>query len=551
MRDQKQRTVREQVTLADPREPRLESQRRFFTANGNDRANREARALSKAFDVGSAFVGDQLVRADEKGFKQAVADSAAGGIRDIEESNAGYNRAWDMLDAENDLNDVKAELPEILRGADWENLPVPEVQNLIDQYMQENFKGLDGESAYSEVLAPGLLQLEAELMDQRRNIEIQNIKQDQRVKIFENTMQRFDDTGEFDYDYLAEQTNIFFDGAEKRVAYWETLFDAAIDNGAPELIDNVPERFASGDPTGATDPNFQDELRQARSAAARKQASLIAERQQREDAHNEQLRYGAQLSILQAVARGEDAVAETATLAGIPGTSLSDISTANTFARTWRDDLNEEAADLTMIAPAWNQVHEGSTTQQALWDSLMRGDFGGGKQAIDTFNQMATKLQSVQGDEGADNGPDRTFWRGQINKLYAPALGGLLAAVDPLTHRVNLAAHNFYQAQLDQGNAPEDAFHETQQRFDPIISSAKTLNPDELDVARRRPQSDFEAQQLITDTLLKRVAKGEVNYIDTFGGVNPAVVAFRVNQSLESGVLTDEEATNVLTNIYY
>ena len=552
-RDTVQRTNRQEVSLNDPRPVQLQSTRRFFTSNGNDRANREARALADAFGAGADFLGERAVQQDQEGFDQARADSAAGGERDVDEKNQGYHRAWDQLDAENDLNVTESELPEVLRGADWENLPVDAVQDVINQYLKENFGGLDGESTYAEAIVPGLQALEDRLMTERRDLEVQNIKQDQRVKIFENTEKRFELNGQFDYAYLADQTNIFFDGAEKRVAYWETLMDVAIDRGAPELLENSPERFGvdgTGDPTGKTDPIFQDELRQATDAARRKQASLIKAQQDSQEVYNEQMRYGAQLNVLQAVARGENGVAETSALASIPGTTLADISAANNFARTWRDDIDEEAGDLAFIAPTWNMVHDGSTTQQALWDSLMRGDFGGGQQSIDTFNAMATKLRSIQESDQGDDGPDKTFWRSQINKLYAPALGGLLQAVDPLTHRVNLAAHSYYQAQLDEGDSPDQAYQQTQTRFDPIISEAATLNKEELNVERRRTQGAFEAEAIVTTEALKAVGTGAQAYTDIFGGVRPAVVTQRLEAAYDSGELTEEEVTNVMMNLY-
>ncbi len=563
-RDMQKRTVREEVTLADPRPTQLNTTRRFFSNQGNDRATREARALENFFQAGTEFVANRQIADIKEGREEAITSAAAGEARDLENQNQGYNAAWDQLDAQNDLNRMEDEIPELLRQADWENLEDEDVRKIIDDYMVQEFDGIEPNSVYGRAIAPGLLELEQRFINQHREMELDRIQQTQRVQIYENAgnllrdaggdpnvpVRQLDGSEKTFYEYLADQTNIFFDGSDKMVAYWESIFDYAITNGMPEIIEQVPERFPNGDPTMKTDPEFRDEYRAALREATNVQARRIADEQAAREAQYDADRFAVQLEMLQAVADGGTGIPQIGKLAAIPGTDLGDISTARNFATSFRDDVHEVNADLTMVAAMWSTIHRGDANQQQVWEALMRGELGTGRPAIKLFNDMVNKINSLDQQNETDDNGDIQFFRSRLDKLYAPALGGMLTAVDPLTHRVNLSAHLYYQAQIDQGNSPDQAFMETQARFDPILSSAPTLNEDELNVERRRPQSDFEATQLVTDDLLKKVASGERNFIDTFGGINAGVISFRVAEANESGVLSDEEATNLLMNIY-
>lgn len=86
-RNQVKRTVREAPNLDPNQNATLQSSQRYFSTRGDDL---------------------QEGRIDSK--------------------NAGYNRAWDMLDAEADLNASKLELPEILQNAGAEDMQESGVQ---------------------------------------------------------------------------------------------------------------------------------------------------------------------------------------------------------------------------------------------------------------------------------------------------------------------------------------------------------------------------------------------------------------------------------------
>jgi hypothetical protein len=106
-RADKRATVREEVSLAEQRPVQLRSSKRFFSGRGNDQAVRQARALAGAFETGTQFFSEEIDRRNIKGQERAVGGRAAGQERDVEDKNQGYNRAWDEMDAEADVNFMK------------------------------------------------------------------------------------------------------------------------------------------------------------------------------------------------------------------------------------------------------------------------------------------------------------------------------------------------------------------------------------------------------------------------------------------------------------
>jgi hypothetical protein len=296
---------------------------------------RQARALAGAFETGTQFFSEEIDRRNIKGQERAVGGRAAGQERDVEDKNQGYNRAWDEMDAEADVNFMKKELPEVLRGADWENLEEHEVRGLVSEYMKDQYDGIDPTSWYGQKLAPAMLAIEAETLTTHRDMVIARIQEEQRTTIFSNVSDRFETSklnpetpeGVFDYDYLADQTGIFFDGPMKREVYWKSIYDFAIDNGRPDIIENVPERFAkSGDPTGINDPLMQDAHRAAINSATAQQAKMAKAEQDAQDAVYNTRRFETQFAIYEGRKAGQNVDSLIRQLAVIPGTDFADMT---------------------------------------------------------------------------------------------------------------------------------------------------------------------------------------------------------------------------------
>lgn len=390
-RADKQATKREEVSLAEQRPVQLQSSKRFFSGQGSDRATRQARALTQAFQVGTEFVSEEIDRRNIKGGQRALGAAAGGEGRDPEDKNFGYNKAWDELDAERDINFMKKELPEILRGADWENLGEAEVQGLISEYMKDQQGGVDPTGFYGQKLIPAMLAMEAEVLSTHRDMIVQRIQSEQRTTIQENLTARFESSklnpetpeGAFDFAYAGEQTNIFFDGADKRVAYIESITEFAVNNGRPDIIDNIPHRFgpdAKGDPTGAGDPVLREKYGLN---AARAQAQAVADSIDRKEAaalkaHKAEVRNTANRQLALMSIEGVDPTAKAAEYLQLGIIEGSDATTFTSSARA-----TDAALDKADFDAVWNatmmantSLGDPSVTEMFLYEGWRDGKFG-------------------------------------------------------------------------------------------------------------------------------------------------------------------------------
>lgn len=550
-RETQKRSVREEVPLNAQRPVQLQAARRFFSSQGSDRATREARALANAFDAGTNLFLSELERRNKLGVERAVTSRGAGEDRDAEDKNAGFNRAWDQLDAEADLNSAKSELPVILEEANAEDLTERQVQALITDYMKASFEGIEAQSAYGEIMAPGLLQLEQNLLTVHRDQQLERTQVEYRSKIMSNLTARFESSvtdenelGTFDYEYLATQTNIFFDGKSKKIAYWETVYDFAIRRGRPDLITGVPERFPNGDFTGINDPKQADEHRAAINSATVVAANMAKARQEAQEDLFDDMRFDAMYSIYEARRDGQDVTPLLRELKRIPGTEFSDITAAKNFGDTQLEEGDSRSADLTFTSPLWKQIHEGSAGIDAIFFARRQGFLGIGPQADKMMDDMMSTARSVRQNRERFGSQQAVLWRQAVNKQYNANKGGLLTAINPVMERINLDANAFYEVLLINGTPPIDAFHKTADRFDPLVA----LLPDieEAEIIGRRSQTDFTATAVVTSELMKRVATGEVPFSAAFSGVNPSIISDRVVEDWADGKLSDKEAETLI-----
>lgn len=542
---QRRKSVRADADLSEGRsDVRIQEQRRFFSARGNDRALREARAIANAFNVGTQFVGDQFDRANVAGQERALEQAGAGGERDVNDKNAKYHRVWDRLDDEKSLNLAKKELPEILRGMDAENLPEEQVQAAITQYMEDQFAGIDLENEDHTFLAAGLLELETGLIADHRDGVIAKIKEGQITDTFEQAKIAYAETGVVPYDDIALRTNTFLDGSEKMTAYWEMIYDLAIEAGDPDIVRNTPKRFPGGDPTGIDDPRRADEHRAAINAATTKQASMAKARQDAEDARNDDLRFGTQMEIFRARQRGEDVSALIGQLASIPGTELSDISAAKNFGDIQLEERESRSADLSFTAPLWKQIHDGTGSIEQVWFAATEGFLGSGPQALDEMNAMMNAIESRRSSRERSSSAEVTAWRGMLNKRYNAQLGGLLTAVNPVMHRINLDANAMYQELTSSGMSGFEAMDRVIAKFDPMVDNLPDIEQDEL--TGRRSQSNFTVETTVTLDNFNRVLSGERSYNDMFAGVSPVILQSRLMDEVDAKNLTEAQAIKLI-----
>jgi hypothetical protein len=352
-RDSRQRSTRKDQPLnAGQRPVQLRESRRFLTSQGNDQATRQARALQQAFGVGADLTTEILNQRNEKGRSTAAFESAAGMSRDAETTNKGYAEMWDEIEAKNDLALFAKELPEVLRGADWENLGEDEAQAVIDGYYSAQLKGINPQSVYGQQVSEGIFAQNAQLLDTHRNFQLERVRQEQRVMIYNEAKNGLEIDGVVDYEKIGKRTGLAFDGAEKVTTYWEMIFDLAIDAGDETIISNAPERFPSGDPTGISDPNMAEDINTAISKARAVREGREAGVAAAAKAQREELRKNGRAHLTVQLLSGIDPTADTVDLLRNGIIQAEDATAAVSAWRTSRDDAAQHGFD----APRVNQL---------------------------------------------------------------------------------------------------------------------------------------------------------------------------------------------------
>jgi hypothetical protein len=546
-RGEKRATVREEATLADQRPVQLRSSKRFFSSQGNDQATRQARALSEAFGTGLEFFSEELDRRNIEGEKRAVGSRTAGAERDVEDKNQGYNRAWDELDAEADVNAMKKELPEILRGADWENLEEPEVGKIVSDYMKEQFEGIDPTGFYGQTLAPAMLAVEAETLATHRDMVVARIQEEQRTTIFANLNDRFETTklnpdtpeGSFDYNYLAEQTNIFFDGAAKKQVYWETLYDFAIENGRPDLIESSPERFPNGDPTGLDDPLRQDEHRAAINAAATQGAKIAKAEAEALEAAQESYIENLKWVIHDKSLRGESTDAEVQELYNMSrnGTAeFKDYSSVKAFTDGQVAEFEERSPNYRYSSALWADIFTGRAGFSDIYEARDQGLLGYGKTADDLMARMMGTVQRITPNKDSMTSPEVTQYRSVINKNYDAARNGPAEPFDQSLHQINVMANLEFTQRLLDGDDPSEAFQEVINKYDSLKESMGT----QVDI-KGKTGSEFAREFVFTEQAIQDIVKGKTTYREATYGVPQRVVIDALIDAHAEGFVTDAD----------
>lgn len=445
---------------------RLQEQRRFFSARGNDQAVRNARAIENAFGVGVDFVGGQIDRANTAGHERALEEMGAGGSRNVDEKNAAYHRAWDALDDQRSLQQAQKELPEILRGMDAENLHEEFVQTAINQYMKEQFEGLDLEDGDHTALAGGLVELEAQLIGEHRDTQIAKLQESQRVDTYDAFKDEFELTGEVNYELLGERTNHFFDGAEKRTTYWQLVYDLAIEQGDPSIIDNVPERFASGDPTGITDPKLLQQHNAAR-ASARGVAAAKAKAEAK--AYEADLNANA-LNAIVGVINGHPMSAEMVNnYAALPGADATKTAALFKSLHSIQGSVEDMAFDPAIVQDLSQRSFAGEDISRAADEAYLAGDLGEGRKGVDQYQELARLGEEHSRVFNGVRDEEFKYLAKDIDARYPIQRNAMGLVVNPTMAEINRQAQlEFRQAKIADGDSfdPDKRWQEITERFD-------------------------------------------------------------------------------------
>ena len=530
-----QRGVTQREVQSNDRRPvQLNQNRRFFTSGGFQDGVRAARALENAFQTGVKFAGETLDEANADGSREAAANRAAGMDRDAARRNKGYNDAWDQLDAEYDFNLFKKEMSEVLRGADWESRSEAEVQELINTQARGFFDGAEnlGDSAYAQYIAPRLLEAETEIIGQHRDMAIAAIQEEQVSKVVANAETYIEsNNGEYDDETVFDRTGTFLDGPRRKDQYWKIKYYLAEKYGDPAIIEGTPDDY-NGIPTGINDP---DRLA-AHQNAINSAYSVQNSESQKASAAAENARKAAifdvQTSIIDRRLAGRSVDEQLQQLKDLDA-SFSDYSTAESFARSYRNDAEAQSPQEDAVAQLWLDIYDGKAGATAITEAYNAGQLGFGEASTGLLKSMRAQVQTLR--SGAESESSRAVgtFRTEITGRYNPATEGMLKGLDTaMLHIRTQAVAEYNELVYEQGTDPLQARRQVFEKFDPLVTE-RVPNADS--------QSVFAATTLQADTI-KGVLSGTTTPGLAMQGQTRASLLEGLQSLVESGDLTKEEA---------
>lgn len=483
-RHSRQQTKRVDVDVAPDRNVQLQSNRRFFSASGNDRASREASALQNAFGVGQNILSEQVDRDNVKGEARAVGERGSGKDRDLEDKNFLYNKTWDEMDAERDVNLMAKELPEILRGAQWFTLEEDEVRGIISDYHEASFGGVDPSGFYGVAIAKPLIAQEMELISQHRQEVLDKIQMEQRGTIQDNVKSRYDASvltsedgiGTFPYDYLAEQTGIIFSGPNKRTIYWETLEHFAVTNGVPSIIENIPSNFPNGDPTGINDDRMGDSIRAAMTAANATRSRMAAD----ELLVAKETLNSAALELVVAVNSGTTPQPEMIeSYSNLPHAEATVTAALAKTLVALQSNVEDRQGDNKVISDLMQAIFERSAggSMVAVSQAYMLGDLGSGKTGVNQYQELLAMVKTNDSISRSTNNTEFDFYLKDINERYPVMKGPLGQFINPAMVDINRQAKLTYHRARAEAAASGS-------RFDGAAEWEKVIEP--FDARRER-----------------------------------------------------------------
>ena len=436
-----------------------------------------AAALSDFLKVGGNALAAKGAADFDRTAAEAQAAKATGKDRDVLNKSIGYNTAWDRLDAEDDFNLFKAEFGEQLRGADAENMEEEDVQGLFDSASNKAFNMADQSPAYTKVLAPLLLDYNAEVVGIHRDAVIKEIKATQAAKLNRNLTARFDKTGVFDYDMLAQMTSDLYEGKERNTAYETTLVDFAIRNGMPNVLRNAPQKYPSGQPSpltyGAGLARLRTAIQQAENV---KQARITKETKANEKAIKDG-NNSAMIVAVQAMAAG-DPNSEKLILgfSNRDGASAKDYLQLQSAFRSIRDDVQQQNADENELALLTTEVYSGGAGLRQIQQARADGTFGNGLEGVKRMAQLMSVWERVN-DQASQLTRIHKTHLDDLKARYNPSVNGMMGKLDQ--RRAGLQANallDYRTAVFESKEDPDKAWTRIREQGDATLERFGEIN---------------------------------------------------------------------------
>ena len=366
--------------------------------------------LGSALGAAMPVIGTALEMDRDNQYAAAAADHATGGT-DAENRHWAYLKASKSLETRsNFLQDVPL-IDQMVNEIDIDGTVDPaEYNKQLDNIYSTFYNGMDKEQA--EFLVPALAEHRAKALNEYGAYHKEKVFQAQTGQL-SNLAETALRSGTFDYNqFNTEVTEIFGPTAQANDVYFATLLQKSIELGRPDILQNLPEKWAGGKATFKNSQAYEAKINagiQQATARASALASAGYTEFQRKKAIEAEARATRERQNKQIMS---DASIEGQTISIVPGMTPDEVSFAI--------KLNEGAN-----IPAAQSI---STQQRHEKILLTQGQFSTKEQVQDYINSigglrsterasMMTNIDSyLDGQLYLNSGESEAFYENTIGK---------------------------------------------------------------------------------------------------------------------------------------
>ena len=412
--------------------------------------------------------GGSLYEAIEKPRQETKAeiDFETGQV-DEPEGGYYYRQKVDSLKARAWWAEDEKKILEKFKDVDTHNISSQELDAWLDNEYSQLYGGMEENTVMSSELLPGMKKLRESLHEEVYTTQSELEVQENAAHIA-TIHERNYENGSFSHHSLHDDIMGTFKGADRNKQFAMTVFDMAIRNGDVGLIDNIPTRWEDGTPTIAADPNWNEQILNARVRALAARATMDKAAEDAAEAENDALFNDVSIKAMELTLQGDEAGAQRLIygLAQTPGQKAKDILNMHKGMSALSGVVQKLPQDHNEVARITAEVYSGEASQSDVVEAWGLGIFGTDDQGLSTYRTLLSHLSSRAKSDPETN-RQFNFNVGLIKSKYNPKRNGELGAINIELQELRDTALKMYERMVyDEGKNAGEAADEVFKIFD-------------------------------------------------------------------------------------
>ena len=508
--------------------------------------------LVNALEVATPFIEDKQIRDRDKSREEAAADFQTGTLKD--DGDWAYKQAATKLRAEADWFSNEPALNDALNELDLDNMTPDELASNIDNLFKSQYEGLDDPDEAAVVIPLMDKYRKAktdEYIGRQQDIVYTNQTADLEV-LFKNRYERvknYNDAvrlegGEevpFDYQGFHQQIkSLNYGGKVTNEVLYSIVANQAIENGDPELLDNIPDKWKDGTPTIKHIPAYNERLLNATVRSEARQVSLVKARLKAEDDANKEVLRTSGLTLVEKLTNPSLDDTERHQLINdystLPGAKIESVISLYNSSRSFRDDGEKRAANYDAITVLTHGAYQGTVTPSDIFSAYAEGQLGqpGTPQALANFRQLNGDMKNAKSLEASGNKDKFTAYLKGLSGKFVP--NGLLSESNGAIQALKSDAELAYKKAVFEDNlSPSAAYKAALDEFLPQLNTAQVTIGNEGTPA--------------SQALIWRNSEGSKRLSVVANMAATQGISKSIQSLVTTGVLTESEATELLLEI--